>query len=110
MVEIIKDNLPKIQEACKEHNVAILQVFGSAARGNDFTENSDVDFLVSFQPLNEAKIDSVLFNRFENFQQLHKKLEAIVKRKVDLIEENSIKNKYLRYFINKDKVVVYGSS
>jgi uncharacterized protein len=110
MVKIIEQNLSKIQEACKEHNVVLLQLFGSAARGDDFTEESDVDFLVSFQPFQTSPTDEGIFWKVENFRQLHKKLEVITKRKVDLVEEKSISNKYLRYFINQDKKLLYAKT
>jgi predicted nucleotidyltransferase len=41
MVELIAQKLAEIQKACEERNVAFLQLFGSAARGDDFTEKSD---------------------------------------------------------------------
>lgn len=110
MIEIIEHNISKIREACNEHGVVLLQLFGSAARDSDFTERSDIDFLVRFQPLKEGVSDELVFKRVENVDRLREKLETITKRKVDLIEEKSIKNKYLRYFINKDKVSIYGIS
>jgi len=110
MVELIKQNLSRIQQACVEHNVALLQLFGSAARGDDFTEKSDVDFLVSFQPMQASITDETILEKVENFELLHEKLMTITNRKVDLIEEKSITNKYLRYFINEDKKLLYAQT
>lgn len=108
MVELIKQNLSEIRKACEEHNVALLQLFGSAARVDDFTEKSDVVFLVKFHP-QEEQIRSG-FRRLEIRRLLKEKRQAIVNRKVDLVEEEAVHNKYLRYFINKDKVLLYGGS
>ena len=110
MVELIKQNLSDIQKACEEHNVAFLQLFGSEARMDDFTEKSDVDLLVRFQSSPTSKTDDVIFKMVENFECLHEKLEAIMKRKVDLFEEGAITNKYLRYFINQDKKLLYAKT
>jgi predicted nucleotidyltransferase len=43
MARVIEQNPGKIPEACNAHNVSSLQLFGSAARDNDFTEDSDID-------------------------------------------------------------------
>jgi predicted nucleotidyltransferase len=110
MVDTIINNIHKIKDACKEHEVKELYLFGSAARGNDFNEKSDIDFLVSFQPFLENVTNENVFKTVKNFETLHQKLESITKRKVDLIQEKSIRNKYLRHFINKEKIILYGLS
>ncbi len=109
MVEIIKNNLDKIIEACKEHHVRALYLFGSAARTNDFTNNSDVDFVVEYNYKDETN-DNNVFERVENAELLKEKLKAIIARDVDLIQEKNIRNKFLKYFINKDKKLIYGIS
>jgi predicted nucleotidyltransferase len=109
MVELVKNNLEEIADACKKHHVKALYIFGSAARVDDFTDKSDVDFLVNFDDLPETT-DEEVFYQVENYDHLQEKLEKILSRKVDLIQEQNIRNKYLRYFINKDKKLVYGLS
>lgn len=108
MIDLVQNNIYKIRNVCEEHNVKELYLFGSAARGNDFTKASDIDFLVSFQPIFEGDNNEAVFIRIKNLEDLHQKLEIIINRKVDLIQEKSIKNKYLKYFINKDKLMIYG--
>jgi predicted nucleotidyltransferase len=108
MIEIVEKNISEISEACSQYNVALLQLFGSAAREIDFTDKSDLDFLVSFHPFTEGDPNKNCIRKVENLKRLQEKLESITQRKVDMIEENSIRNKYLRYFINKDKVLIYG--
>lgn len=108
MVELVKNNLAKIIDACKEHHVKSLYLFGSAAREEDFKEESDIDFLVQY--LLPTDNDEQLFFKTRNEEKLHEKLESIINRKVDLIQEQNIRNKYLRYFINKDKKFLYGIS
>ena len=48
MAPLVTKDIEQIILACARHKVKYLYVFGSAARGDDFNENSDVDFLNSF--------------------------------------------------------------
>lgn len=101
--------MEKIIDACKKHHVKALYLFGSAARSNDFTEKSDVDFLVEYNYKEETN-DNNVFQRVENAESLKEKLEKIMAREVDLIQEKNIRNKFLKYFINKEKKLIYGVS
>ena len=75
----------------------------------DFTEKSDVDFLVEFNYKDKSD-DNNLFERVENTDTLKQELMEITNRQIDLIEEGNIRNKFLRYFINKEKKLIYGLS
>lgn len=100
MTTILKDKIPKISELCRIHKVKRLYLFGSAAAGN-FTHNSDVDFLISF--------DSVpLLDYADNYFDLQEQLEEILKRKVDLVVEKSITNPYLKSMVEKTRTLIYG--
>jgi len=44
---IIEQNINKIRALCKIHNVETLYLFGSATNEN-FSQESDIDFLVRF--------------------------------------------------------------
>jgi uncharacterized protein len=109
MTSLVQNNIDKIADACRRHNVESLYLFGSAARENDFTEKSDIDLLVNFkeQPL---KSNEDVFRKVNNYENLSNTLEAIFSRKIDLIQEGNIKNRFLRYFINKEKKLLYGLS
>lgn len=107
MVDIVKNNLDKIVDACKKHQVQSLYLFGSAARAEDFKRNSDIDFLVRFKELPKQTMDDIHFTT-NNYDSLQEQLEGITKRKVDLINEENIRNRFLKYFINKDRKLIYG--
>ena len=109
MVDVVQNNLDKIINTCRQHYVQTLYLFGSAARENDFTENSDLDFLVCFETLPANTLDDIQF-LVNNYDSLQEKLEDITNRKVDLIKEENIKNRFLKYFINKDRLLIYGLS
>ncbi len=48
MVDIVKNNLNKISQACNSMQVKSLYLFGSATGVTDYSENSDLDFLFEF--------------------------------------------------------------
>lgn len=93
-------NKTQIRALCEEHNVENLYLFGSILKEN-FNENSDIDFLVKFLPIE-------LFNYFDNYLSLKENLTQLVGREVDLVEEQTLKNPILIQSINRDKQLIYG--
>jgi predicted nucleotidyltransferase len=88
---------------CRRYDVARLEVFGSAARGNDFDPaRSDADFLVTFKP--ESR-----WPPLEQFLGFAEALEALLGRPVDLVEPQGIKNPYILAGINRSREVVYAA-
>lgn len=76
-----------IAALCRRFGVTRLEVFGSAARGDDFDPaRSDVDLLVQFTP--EARFD------FANFAELKEALEALFGREVDLVDRPAIEKSH----------------
>jgi hypothetical protein len=67
---------------CRKYQVRELAFFGSAARGEQH-EGSDIDLLVEFEP--EAKVG------FLHFLGLAEELEALLRRKVDLVPKAGLK-------------------
>ncbi|MBI5179473.1 MAG: nucleotidyltransferase family protein [Nitrospinae bacterium] len=97
----IKIELPQeaIAEICKRHQVRELSVFGSAVR-DDFTADSDIDFLVEFQP--DAKIG------FLEFAGMQIELAELLGRKVDLVSKNGL-NPVIRDEILDSSKVFYAA-
>lgn len=92
--------MSEIQALCAEHHVVRLDLFGSAARGDDFDPStSDVDFLVSFE--SDASLDSLA--------ELHRSLEATLGLQVDLLDRRTVQNPVIRKAILMDKVVLYAA-
>ena len=87
-------------QLCAKHHVDKLYLFGSAAKG-ELMPFSDVDFLVKFKEFN-------LKYYFENFLALKENLADILKRKVDLIEQQTLRNPILIRSIEKSKILIYG--
>ena len=96
-MKLIENNIQKIIDLCKKHKVHKLFVFGSVLTSR-FNDNSDVDLIVDF---NKAEVSDY----FDNFFDFKYALENLFGRKVDLLEEQTIKNPYLNklaagYFVN----------
>ena len=91
--------IEQIQELCKTNNVKTLYAFGSVVR-DDFNESSDVDMVVDIDEKAPFKYTDIYFN-------LKSRLEDILKRQVDLLEERAIKNKFFRRELDNTKVMIY---
>ncbi len=103
MHEDIAKRRPDLAALCRCYGVARLEVFGSAARGDDFDPaTSDADFLVEFDP--DSRTASL--DRFFDFAEA---LEKLLGRKVDLVELSAVKNPYIRAAINRSRELVYGT-
>lgn len=99
---LIKQKRSEIARICQQHHVRRLEVFGSAARGNDFDpERSDADFLVEFESGSHPDLDI--------FFALKDDLEVLLQRKVDLVQAGAVRNPYVLASINRAREVVYGA-
>jgi uncharacterized protein len=102
MVEAVENNLDKIKDVCKKMQVKHLYLFGSGSRKNDFNDESDLDFI--FQFINDKT--GMPVSGFDYFDLLFK-LEEITGKKVDLVAEERIKNKYFLKSIAESKIKIY---
>lgn len=99
-MSLIENNIRKMKALCKKHKVSKLFVFGSVLTDR-FNEESDIDFVVNFDKENVA-------DYFDNYFNLKYALEDLFKRKVDLLEEQTIRNPYLKKSIDETKTLIYG--
>ena len=99
MNELVKNRIEVVRTICEKLQVAKLWVFGSVNSAN-FTSESDIDFLVSFEKM---KIEDYA----ENYFLLAENLEKIFERNIDLVTENSLSNPYFIEEVNKSKLLVY---
>ena len=99
---VLEPHLQTIARLCQLHKVDRLFVFGSVLSDN-FHAESDIDFLVKF-----GEVD--LFHYFDNFMDFKEALEKLLQRRVDLVEEQTLKNPVLRTSIDKTKKLIYGPS
>ena len=99
-MKLIETNIQKIAALCKKYKVNKLFVFGSILT-NRFNDNSDVDLVVSF---NKAEVSDY----FDNYFDFKYALEDLFGREVDLLEEQTIKNPYLKKNVDTTKALIYG--
>lgn len=101
-MKLIELNLSKIFDLCRIHKVRTLSVFGSILTDR-FSEDSDVDMLVDFEAFDPDELDYV-----NNYFGLRDSLENLFNRKVDLIEEKGLRNKYFIADVYRTKRLIYG--
>ena len=103
-MKLIELNLEKIYELCRKYKVKTLSVFGSILTDR-FNDESDVDLLVDFLPYDP---DSLEFDYVMNYIDLAESLEDLFGRKVDLVVESGLRNKYFIANVNRTKQLIYG--
>ena len=99
-MDILNGNITQIKDLCGKYNVRRLFAFGSVLTDR-FNEQSDVDLIVDFNK-------SAIRDHFLNYFDFKYALEDILGREVDLLEEQPIRNSYLRKNIENTKTLIYG--
>ena len=99
-MNIVEQNILSVFNLCKLHHVKNMYLFGSILTEN-FSSDSDIDFLVNF-----GQVDQ--YQYFNNYMELKEKLEQLLSRPVDLLEEQTVRNPVLRRSIDHNKKLIYG--
>ena len=90
----------KIEAFCRRWQVRELALFGSVLR-DDFSLESDVDVLVTFDP----EAHRSLFDLVE----MRDELETLVGRRVDLVSRGGLRNPFRRREILSTREVLYAA-
>jgi predicted nucleotidyltransferase len=98
-MNIVEKNIDSLIELCKKYKVGELYIFGSILT-EKFRDKSDIDFLVQFE-----KID--ILEYFDNYMDFKEKLEMLLGRPIDLLENQAIHNHVFRKVVDRDKKLVY---
>ena len=98
-MNIIDRNIDQINKLCKHHKVRELYLFGSVLT-EKFNDESDIDFLVEFSLVDIQEY-------FNNYMDFKEKLEALLNRPIDLVENQAIRNPIFRRVIDRDKKLIY---
>ena len=90
--------LPEEQIAafCRRYRVQRLSVFGSVLR-EDFGPESDIDFLVEFQP--EAEVGFLTLSR------MSRELSTLIGRPVDLVPRSGLKPAIREAVLREERVI-----
>jgi predicted nucleotidyltransferase len=100
MNKIFDQHTGDIYDLCKSHKVKRLFAFGSVLTDH-FSEESDVDLIVDFDPID-------ILEYADNYFEFKFSLQDMLKRPIDLLEENSIKNPYFKKAIDQKRQLIYG--
>jgi predicted nucleotidyltransferase len=91
-----------LERLCRQFHVRRLELFGSAATGRFRPGESDVDFLVEFEPLPPGEHATAYFGLLFG-------LEDLFGRSIDLVMASAIKNPYFRQSVDATKVLVFAA-
>jgi uncharacterized protein len=97
LIDIYKN---QITEICDTHKVKELYIFGSILTDR-FSDSSDIDMLIQFDDID-------LLDYFDNYMDLKEKLEMILKRPIDLVENQAVRNPIFRKVLDREKQLIYG--
>ena len=98
-MNIVEKNRTQLINLCKQHRVKELYIFGSILTPR-FTKKSDIDFLVQFDNID-------ILEYADNYFNFKEKLEKLLERDVDLLENQAIRNPIFRKILDRDKKLVY---
>ncbi len=98
-MNIIERNIGQIIKLCRYHKVRKFYLFGSVLTDR-FNDESDIDFLVEF-----SLVD--ILEYFDNYMDFKEKLEALLKRPIDLVENQAVRNPIFRRVLDREKKLVY---
>lgn len=102
MTGVLENNLGAIAEVCARHGVVRLDAFGSALRDDFRPDESDLDLLVEFAPMEPyARVDAY-FGMLEE-------LRALLGLEVDLVMAGAVKNPYIARDIERTRRMLYAA-
>lgn len=102
MVELLQTKQGAISAICREYRIARLFAFGSALREDFRPEESDIDLLVEFEPMDGYDRACAYFDMLEE-------LETALGTKVDLVMAGAVKNRYISAEIERTKGILYAA-
>ena len=101
MLPLIAERRVEIAGLCRRYHVRRLELFGSAARGDFDSSRSDFDFVVEFDRDHADALS------FKTYLGLKESLEALLGRRVDLVESGAVRNPYISASIERSREPVF---
>jgi predicted nucleotidyltransferase len=102
MAVILANQRDLIVQACSRHNVAHLDVFGSALRDDFRPGESDVDLLVEFHIMDPFALADAYFGLLDE-------LRSVLGPNIDLVMADALKNRYIAANIQRTKQPLYAA-
>lgn len=102
MSAVVVQHQAEVERLCRRYRVRRLELFGSSATGGERSGESDLDFLVEFEPLAPGTYADTYFGLLEALEQLFG-------QPVDLVIASAITNPYFRESVERTKALVYAA-
>lgn len=102
MIPTVAARASELEKRCVLYHVQRLDLFGSAASGSHRKGDSDVDFLVEFQPLPAGAYADAFFGLLDA-------LETLFGGPVDLVVDSAIQNPYFRQRVEETRTRLYAA-
>jgi predicted nucleotidyltransferase len=102
MNPVVESKREEVAALCLRLGVRRLQLFGSAARDDFDDSRSDIDLLVEFK-------DDPALRTWSHYFDLKQSLEQVFARPVDLVEQGSVLNPFVKASIERDRRPIYES-
>lgn len=97
----VAEHATELARLCQRYGVRRLDLFGSAATGRFRVGDSDLDFVVEFQP---ATVSGAYADAYFG---LLESLERLYGRPVDLVIDGAIRNPYFRQSVEATRKPLY---
>ncbi len=102
MITAVSERASELEQLCVLHHVKRLDMFGSAASGDQREDTNDLDFLVEFQTLPAGAYADAYFGLLEA-------LETLFEGPVDLIVDSAIQNPFFRQRVEETRTQIYAA-
>ncbi len=99
-MELIERNINLLVQCCESHHVKSMWLFGSALNESQFNDESDIDFIVEFEPF-------PILDYADNYFNLKDQLETTFNRSVDLVSTSSLSNPYFIQEVDRTKRLIF---
>ena len=97
----VRDRLNDVEALCREQHVERLDVFGSVTRDDFDASQSDLDFVVEFEP------DAPRLGLKGPYFMMRKGLRTIFDRDIDLVEYEAVRNPYFKRELDETRRRIY---
>ena len=102
MSTTVGEHKEELEALCRRYGVRRLELFGSAAKGLERPGESDLDFLVEFDPHPPGGYADAYFGLLES-------LEALFASPVDLVVGSAIRNPFFLQSIERTRTILYAA-
>lgn len=101
LMSILEIKKEEISALCESNKVERLYAFGSVL-SEKMTEVSDIDLIVLIREKDPIEYSKYYFSLLSS-------LETLLNRPIDLLEEGTIRNPFLRQALDSQKVAIYAA-